>query len=194
MSAELVEIPGYVAGTWVVDPVHSEVGFTVRHLMISKVKGRFAVFESRIVTAADPLDSSVTATIDMASVDTGNAQRDDHLRNSDFFEVDEHPTAAYRSTGLRREGSGFLLEGELTLKGVTRPVPLHLELHGFGPDPYLDDPFSGARLGLTATGELDRTDFGIDYNGPIPGGGVAIGEKVRLTLEIQAALQTDAAA
>ncbi|RAY10931.1 hypothetical protein DPM19_32865 [Actinomadura craniellae] len=189
MTTEVVEIPGYVAGTWDIDVTHSYVGFTVKHLMFTKVRGRFTSFEGQIVTGADPLDSSVTATIDLASVDTGNAQRDDHVRNEDFLEVDRYPTMTYRSTGLRRDGDDFVLDGELTLKGLTRPVPLRLELGGIGYDPFAADPEKGARIGLTATGELNRIDFGVTYNGPIPGGGVALSEKIQLTLEIQAALR-----
>ncbi|MDP9864817.1 MULTISPECIES: YceI family protein [Streptosporangium] len=194
MTTKAVEIPGYVAGTWAIDPAHSEVSFVVRHLMISKVRGRFLAFEGRIVTGGDPLESSVTATIDLASVDTGNKQRDDHVRSADFFEADVHPTMTYRSSGIRPDGDGFLLDGELTLKGVTRPVPLKLEVNGFGPDPFAADPFAGGRAGFTATGEINRMDFGVSYNGPIPGGGVALSEKVQIVIEIQAVLQTDATA
>jgi polyisoprenoid-binding protein YceI len=190
MTAQVVEIPGYVAGTWTIDPVHSEVGFAVRHLMVSKARGRFGSFEGQIVTGADPLDSSVTATIDLTSIDTNNEQRDDHIRSADFFEVDTYPTMTYRSTGVRRDGDDYILDGELTLKGVTRPVPLKLEANGFGPDPFAPDPAKGGRAGFTATGEINRTDFGVNYNGPIPGGGVALGEKVQISLEIEAVLQT----
>ncbi|MET8387187.1 YceI family protein [Streptosporangium canum] len=190
MTTKAVEIPGYVAGTWSIDPVHSEVGFVVRHLMISKVRGRFAGFEGRIVTGDDPLESSVTATIDLTSVDTGNKQRDDHVRSADFFDVDKHPAMTYRSGGIRPDGDGFLLDGELTLKGVTRPVPLKLEINGFGPDAFAADPFAGARAGFTATGEINRMDFGVSYNGPVPGGGVALSEKVQIVIEIEAVLQT----
>ncbi|WP_326825933.1 YceI family protein [Streptosporangium sp. NBC_01756] len=193
MTASVVEVPGYVAGTWSIDPIHSEVSFVVRHLMITKVYGRFGAFEGRIVTAADPLESRVTATVDLASVDTGNAQRDEHLRAADFFETDTYPTMTYASGGIRPDGDGFLLDGELTLKGVTRPVPLKLEVNGFGPDPYIADPFAGARAGFTATGEINRMDFGVTYNGPIPGGGMALSEKVQIVIEIQAVLQDRAA-
>lgn len=189
MSADLIEVPGYLAGTWTIDPAHSDVGFVIRHLMISKVKGHFTKFEGQIVTAADPLRSEVTATIDMTSIDTANAQRDEHLRNVDFFEVEKYPTMTYRSTGIRKDGSDFVLEGELTLKGVTLPVPLKLEVNGFGFDPFAPDPATGARAGFTATGEINRMDFGVSYNGPIPGGGVALGEKVQIVLEIEAVLQ-----
>jgi polyisoprenoid-binding protein YceI len=191
MTAELVEIPGYVAGTWDIDPVHSDVGFVIRHVMVSKVRGHFTRFEGRIVTAADPLESSVTATIDLTSIDTSNQQRDDHVRSADFFEVEKYPTMTYRSSGIRREGAGHVLDGELTLKGTTRPVPLKLEVNGFGPDPFAADPLTGARAGFTATGEINRLDFGVSYNGPIPGGGVALGEKVQIVLEIEAALRPE---
>ncbi|GAA4484216.1 YceI family protein [Actinoallomurus oryzae] len=189
MSADLIEVPAYVAGTWTIDPIHSDVGFAVRHLMISNIRGHFTRFEGRIVTAEDPLKSEVTADIDMSSVDTANPQRDEHLRGADFFEVDKYPTMSYRSTGIRPDGDGFLVEGELTLKGVTLPVPLKLEINGFGADPFASDPAVGARAGFTATAEIDRTDFGISYNGPIPGGGLALGETVRIVLEIEAVLQ-----
>jgi polyisoprenoid-binding protein YceI len=189
MSVGLLDIPSYVTGSWAIDPAHSDVGFGIRHLMISNVKGHFTRFEGRIVTAEDPLDSQVTATIDMTSIDTANAMRDEHLRSAEFFEVDTHPTMSYRSTGIRPDGDGFLMDGELTLKGVTRPVPLKLEINGFGFDPFAPDPVTGARAGFTATGQVNRMDFGISYTGPIPGGGVTLGEQVQIVLEIEAVLQ-----
>jgi polyisoprenoid-binding protein YceI len=192
MTTEVVEIPGYVAGTWTIDPVHSGVGFVIRHLMVSKVRGRFATFEGTVVTGADPLDSSVTASVDLASIDTGNAQRDEHVRSADFLHVAEHPTMTYRSTGLRREGDGFVLDGDLTLRGTTKPVALKLEVDGFGPDPFRqDDPFKGARVGFTATGEINRLDFGVGDRGTVPGGALGLGEKVEIVLEIEAALRTE---
>ena len=183
-------IPGYVAGTWNIDPVHSDVSFTVRHMMVSKVRGRFGKFEGRIVTAPDVLDSSVTATIDLASIDTNNPQRDAHIRSSDFFEVDAHPTMTFRSTGIRPAEDGrFVLDGELTLRGITRPVSLDLELNGFGPDPY-----GNTRAGFSATTELNRRDFGIDISMPLDGGGVVVGDRVNVSLEIEAVLDSAAAA
>lgn len=190
--AKVVQIPGYAAGTWAIDPVHSDVSFTIRHLMVSKVRGSFGALEGEIVTAADPLDASVTATIDMTSINTNNRQRDDHIRSADFFEVEKYPTSTYRSTGVRRDGDDFVIDGELTLKAVTRPVPLKLEINGFGLDPHLEDPMSGARVGFSATGELNRTDFDITFNSPIPGGGVALSEKVQIMVEIEAALKSRA--
>jgi polyisoprenoid-binding protein YceI len=185
MTETAVEIPGYVAGTWTVDPVHSEVSFTVRHMMVSKVRGRFDKFEASITTAADPLQSSVTATVDLSSVNTGHPDRDNHIRSADFFEVESHPTMTFRSTGIRPDGDNYLLDGELTIRGVTRPVTLRLEINGFGPD-----AFGGTRAGFSAVGEINRSDFGVSYNGPIPGAGgaVILSEKVTINLEIEAVL------
>jgi polyisoprenoid-binding protein YceI len=176
-------IPGYIAGTWTIDPVHSEVGFSVRHMMVSKVRGKFKVFSGDLVTGESPLDSSVTATIDLSSIDTGNEDRDNHLRSADFFEVDAHKTMTFRSTRVRRDGEDYMLDGELTLKSVTKPVSLRLELGGFGPD-----PFGGTRAGFTAIGELKRSDFGVDFNAVLEAGGVVVGDKVDIYLEIEAVL------
>src|SRR5215469_7371184 len=136
MSSTAVEIPGYLAGTWAIDPVHSEVSFTVRHMMVSKVRGRFDSFEGTIVTAENPLESTVTASVDLTSINTGQEQRDAHIRSADFFEVETHPTMTFATSGIRADGDDFLLDGELTLKGVTKPVSFKLEVSGFGPDSY----------------------------------------------------------
>jgi polyisoprenoid-binding protein YceI len=176
-------IPGYVAGTWTIDPVHSEVGFTVRHMMVSKVRGKFNTFGGDIVTGDNPLESSVTAEIDLSSIDTNNVDRDNHIRSADFFEVDAHKVMTYRSTGIRLEGDEYVLDGELSLKGVTKQVPLRLELGGFGQDPY-----ENTRTGFTATGEIKRSDFGVDFNAVLETGGVVVGDKVTLNLEIEAVL------
>lgn len=178
-------IPGYLAGTWDIDPVHSDVSFTVRHMMVSKVRGHFRTFSGQIVTAEDLLASSVTAEIELPSIDTNNAQRDDHIRSADFFEVESHPIMTYRSTSLRPQGDGFLVDGELTLHGVTRPVQLVLELGGFGPDAY-----GGTRVGFSATTHINRRDFGIDITMPMDGGGVVVGDKIAIALEVEAVLRT----
>jgi polyisoprenoid-binding protein YceI len=177
-------IPGYVAGTWTIDPVHSEVGFSVRHMMVSKVRGRFTNFSGRLVTGADPLDSSVTAKIDLTSIETGNAQRDAHIRSADFFEVETYPTMTYRSTGLRRDADGYIVDGRLTLKDVTKDVPLRLELNGFGPDAY-----GGTRAGFTATTEINRRDFGVNFNAALETGGAVVADRVTIQLEIEAVLE-----
>jgi polyisoprenoid-binding protein YceI len=174
-------IPGYEAATWTIDPVHSEVGFSVRHMMVSKVRGRFTRFSGEIVTAEDPAQSSVTAEIDLRSINTGQEQRDEHIKSADFFEVETYPTMTYRSSGIKVEDGEYVLYGDLTLKGVTRTVPLTLELQGFGPDAY-----GGYRAGFTATGELNRSDFNVSFNAPMANGGVVVGDKIQLHLEIEA--------
>ena len=183
MSAPSTEtaIPGYEAATWNIDPVHSEVGFSVRHMMVSKVRGRFTTFSGQIVTAEDPTKSSVTAEIDLGSINTGQDQRDDHIRSADFFEVEKYPTMTYQSTGVRVEDGEYVLDGDLTLKGVTKSVPLKLELNGFGPDAY-----SGTRAGFTATGEINRRDFNVNFSAPMQNGGVVVADKIQLHLEIEA--------
>ena len=182
-------IPGYVVGTWTIDSAHSDVSFSVKHMMVSKVRGRFSAFEGELVTAEDPLQSSVTATIDTASIETNQAQRDAHIRSADFFEVETYPTMTYRSTGIRPDGEDFLVDGELTLKGVTKPVTLALELGGFGPD-----AFGGTRAGFSASTTINRRDFGVDISMPMDGGGVVVGDKITINLDIQAVLATPAAA
>ena len=181
-----VEIPGYVAGTWAIDPVHSEVSFVVRHMMVSKVRGRFDTFEGTIVTAEDPLESTVTASVDLSSISTGQEQRDAHIRSADFFEVEKYPTMTFASTALKAGEEGFILEGDLTLKGVTRAVAFNLEVSGFGPDAY-----GGTRCGFSATTQINRHDFHVDFNGPIPGvpGGAVVSENVTINLEIEGVLQ-----
>ena len=177
-------IPGYLAGTWAIDPVHSEVGFSVRHMMVSKVRGKFTKFSGEIVTAENPLASSVTAEIDLSSIDTGAEQRDGHLRSPDFFDTENHPLMTYRSTGVRAEGGRYVVDGELTLKGVTSRVPLTLELNGFGPDAY-----GGTRAGFSASAEINRQDFGVSWNAALETGGVVVSDKVAIHLEVEAVLQ-----
>ena len=182
-----VQIPGYVAGTWEIDPVHSEVGFSVRHLMLSKVRGRFAKFEGRIVTPDNPLDASVEASIDLSSIDTNNPDRDAHVRSADFFDVEQHPVMTYRSTGVRAVENGFLVDGNLSLHGVTRPVTLALQLEGI----LASSPFGDTRAGFSATAEINRSDFDIKF-GIADSGGVGLGDKVQITLEVEAVLQPNA--
>lgn len=177
---------GLQAGTWTVDPVHSEIAFSVRHMMVSKVRGRFDAFTGTVVTDDDLTASSVTAEVEMTSINTNNTDRDAHVRSQAFFEVETYPTMTYRSTGVRPEGDGHVLDGELTLKGRTLPVPLRVELNGAGPD-----AFGGTRAGFTATGELSRKAFGVDMEMPMDGGGVVVGDKITLSFEIEAVLQED---
>jgi polyisoprenoid-binding protein YceI len=184
-STTAVQIPGYVVGTWDIDASHSTVGFSVRHMMVSKVRGYFREFSGEIVTAGDPTQSSVSATIDLSSIDTRQEQRDAHIRSADFFDVDNHPQMIFRSTGVRTDGADWLVDGELTIKGNTRPVTLALELNGFGPDAY-----GGTRAGFSAKTEINRNEFGVDIKMPMDGGGVVVGDKISVELEIEAVLRT----
>jgi polyisoprenoid-binding protein YceI len=184
-SSTAVQIPGYVAGTWDIDVTHSTVGFSVRHMMVSKVRGYFREYAGEIVTAENPTDSSVTARIEISSIDTRQEQRDAHIRSADFFDVENHPTMTFRSTGVRLEDNrDWLVDGELTIKGTTRPVVLELELNGFGPDAY-----GGVRAGFSAKTEINRNDFGVDIKMPMDGGGVVVGDKITIELEIEAVLR-----
>ena len=187
MTSQAMQIPGYITGTWDLDPVHTSIGFVARHLMVSKVRGRFTRFEGQIVTAPDPAGSSAAVTVDLSSVDTSNETRDNDLRSENFFDVATHPQMTYRSTGIDRDGDRFAVHGDLTIHGTTRPVLLMVEVNGFGPDPY-----GGTRAGFSATGEIDRTEFGITFNAPVPGtGGVMVSEKIQLDIEVEAVLRPD---
>ena len=189
VSPVLSKIPGFVVGTWDIDSVHSEVSFVVRHMVVSKVRGRFDKFEGVIVTAEDPLESSAEATISAGSVNTNQEQRDAHVRSADFLDVDNHPDITFRSLAVRPGGEHFLVDGDLTIRGVTKPITLKLEVNGFTPD-----PFGGTRAGFTATTEINRQDFEVNYNGPIPGAdnAMVLSDKVTLNVEVEAVLRQDA--
>ena len=178
-----VSIPGYKAGTWTIDPTHSEVGFSIRHIMISKVKGTFEKFDATFVTGENPLDSSVTASAQVVSINTNQADRDGHLRTGDFFDAETYPTIGFVSTGVRQVKGDFLIDGNLTIKGVTKPVTFDFEFGGFGTDPY-----GNYKAGATAKTEVTRADFGLTYNAALETGGMLLGEKVTITIELQAAL------
>ena len=184
MTSTDLMIPGYVAGTWDIDPVHTEIGFSVRHMMVSKVRGKFTKFTASLTTAENPLESRAEAEIDLSSITTGNDQRDDHLRSSDFFEVETTPKMTFVSTGIRPNGEDFLVDGDLTIRGITKPIKLTVEIGGFGPDPY-----GGYRCGFSARGEINRHDWGVNWNTAIEGGGVVVGDKVTLLIEAEAILQ-----
>jgi polyisoprenoid-binding protein YceI len=178
---ETLTIAGYKAGTWTVDPTHSEVAFSVRHLMISKVKGKFENFSASFTTGENLLDSSVEATVDVASINTTEPNRDAHLRNGDFFEADTYPQIHFKSTSVGLNDDGLRVDGALTIKGITRAATFDLEVGGFGTDPY-----GNYKAGLVATTTIDRTDFGLTYNAALETGGVLIGEKVTITIDLQA--------
>ncbi|MGV0806149.1 YceI family protein [Mycolicibacterium setense] len=171
------------AGTWAIDPVHSSINFSVRHLMVSKVRGSFETFSGAITVAEDGTPS-VSATIEVNSIDTGNEQRDAHVRSADFFDAENHPTATFVSTAVRPDGDDYILDGDFTLKGVTKPVSLKLEYNGVNPGMG-----QGAVAGFEASVVLNRKDFGIDIDMPLETGGTVIGDKVTITLEIEALKQ-----
>jgi len=180
---EGLQIPA--AGTYLLDAAHKRVGFVVRHLMVSKVRGNFGEATATITVGADPLQSSVTASITTASVFTGQPDRDNHLRTGDFFEAEKYPTMEFVSTGIKsHSGNEFLLDGELTIKGVTRPVELLVEFEGVGRSPYGQDVF-----GFSATTEINREDWGLTYNMALESGGVMIGKQVKIEIEGEAIRQ-----
>ena len=168
-------------GTWNVDVSHSGVTFVARHLMVTKVRGRFTDFAGTITVADDPLQSKVEATVQMASVTTGDDGRDGHLRNNDFFDIETYPTMQFVGAGIVADGDDYRLNGDLTIKGVTKPVSFELEFDGVATDPW-----NNTKAGFTAETEINRKDFGVDWNVALEAGGVLVGEKVKVTLDIQA--------
>jgi polyisoprenoid-binding protein YceI len=171
------------AGTWAIDSVHSSISFSVRHLVVSKVRGSFRTFSGAVVVGEDGTPS-VTAEIAVDSVDTGNEQRDAHLKAADFFDVAQHPTATFASTGVRESGDKYVLDGVLTLKGNAKPISLDLEFNGTNPGMG-----HGEVAGFTASVVLNRKDFGVDIDLPLETGGAVVGDKVTITLEIEALKQ-----
>jgi polyisoprenoid-binding protein YceI len=184
MSATTVTPTGYVAGTWKADLTHSDVSITARHFMVSKVRGHFNDFAATIVTAENPLDSTVTATIQTATIDTRNETRDNHMRSQDFLDVTNFPEITFQSTGLRATGDDYELDGNLTIHGVTHPVTLELELSGIGPDAY-----GGTRLGVSARASVLRSDFDMKYNPIMETGGAVVSDKLDVRIEIEAVLE-----
>jgi len=177
------EVPA--PGTYGLDVSHSSVGFSVRHLMVSKTKGRFADFAGTVTIAEDPLASSVEVEINAASVDTRDETRDGHLRSPDFFDAERFPTITYRSTKVTPAGKGtWTVEGDLTVGDVTRSVPLEVSFEGAAKDPW-----GGTRIGFTARTELDREAFGLTWNQALETGGVLVGKQVKIDIEAEAIQQ-----
>jgi polyisoprenoid-binding protein YceI len=170
---------GIVAGTWTIDPSHSEVGFTVRHLM-TKVRGQFTKFEGKVVTGDELSATKAEATVDLNSVDTRDEQRDGHLRSADFFDTENHGAMTFTSTSF----DGSTASGDLTIKGVTKAVELDVEFLGVDTDPW-----GNSRIGFEASTEISRKDFGVDFNVPLDGGKLLVGDKVSITLSIQGVLE-----
>jgi polyisoprenoid-binding protein YceI len=167
---------------WVLDPTHSQLGFKIKHLMITNVSGLFKNFQAEVETNdTDFSTAQISLTADMESISTNNEQRDAHLRNADFFEVEKYPELKFRSTKIEKTNSDtFALYGELTLKGVTKPVKLQVEYNGVAKDPW-----GGERAGFVITGKINRSDWGVNFNGVLETGGVMLGEEVRISSEIE---------
>jgi len=168
-------------GTYALDPSHTTVEFVARHLMISKVRGRFTDVSGEIHVAEVPEESSVEVTIDAASIQSGDDRRDEHLRSPDFFDVERFPQITFRGTNVEAVGDEWLLHGDLTVRDVSRPVTLHVEFEGATTTPWGED-----RIGFSAWTELDREDFGLTWNQALETGGVVVGKKVRIELGLEA--------
>ena len=174
-------------GTWTIDSTHSSLDFTVRHAMVAKVRGRFTDFTGTLVLdEADPTRSTAEVEVQLTSVDTGNAQRDEHLRTSDFFDVESFPTMTFRSTGAEVKGDGeYVLRGDLTIRGVTNPVSFDVSVHGTAVD-----PFGNERIGFEGAATINRKDWGLTWNAPLEASaGVLVSDQVTITLDVSAIRQ-----
>ncbi|AKU17989.1 YceI family protein [Luteipulveratus mongoliensis] len=163
-------------GTWTVDAAHSQFGFVARHLMVSKVRGKFNDFDADVKVGEDLESSSISATVQMVSVDTLQEQRDGHLRTNDFFDVENYPTMTFSSTKITEDS----IEGDLTIKDVTKPVTFDLEFGG-----VISDPTMGTRAGFEATTVINRKDFNVKFNAPVEGGGAVVSDKITIVVEIE---------
>ena len=179
------ELP--IPGRWEIDPGHTEVAFIGRHFMLAKVRGRFTGVTGAIEVAQEPGESAVEVTIDMASVESGNQARDDHLRSADFFDTAHHPTATFTGRAAGWQSTRGVLAGELTIRGVTRPVTLTAEYLG-----QVTDPWGGQRAVFTAAGTLNREDWGLTWNMPLDNGGLLVSREIRIEIETEAVLQSTA--
>ncbi|MGH9076460.1 MAG: YceI family protein [Acidimicrobiales bacterium] len=176
----------YPAGTYKIDPSHTSVSFTVRHMMVSKVRGHFDVTDGTIRIADDPAQSSVQVTLDAGSLDTRDPKRDGHVKSADLLDVEQYQTIEFRSTGVRQDGRGWRVDGELTVHGVSRPVVLELEPAGTATDPW-----GGLRAGFDARTEISRADFGLSWNQALEAGGVLVGDAVKVEIAVEAVQQAD---
>jgi len=167
-------------GTWNADVAHSQVEFTIRHLGLARVRGRFNDFTATAVVADDLTLSSVEATVEMSSIDTNNADRDAHIKSTDFFDIENQPQMTFRSTSIEGSGSDYRLVGDLTINGVTKQTEFALEFLG-----VVVDGYDATRAGFVASTEINRKDFGVEFNMPIPGGGMLLSDSVKIDLDIQ---------
>jgi polyisoprenoid-binding protein YceI len=172
-------------GTYVIDPAHTEVGFIARHLVGTKVRGRFTEATGTFTVAENPEESTLKASVEAASINTNNSMRDDHLRTNDFLDVPNHPTISLTSVGLKRDDdTHWTMTGELTIRGVTKPVDFHVEYLGEGPSMQEGKTV----VAFSASAEIDRRDFGVSFNSSLLDGSVVVGNKVVIELEVEASL------
>lgn len=179
-----IDVPGYRPGTWVLDPAHSEVTFSIRHMMISKVRGKFGIKNATLIAPENPLEATVQASVDVTSIDTNDEGRDGHLRSADFFDTENFPTIEFVSTGARVENGDFFVDGDLTIRGITKPVSFAFDFGGFAQDPY-----GNYKAGASATTVINREDFGLTWNAALETGGVLVGKEVTIGLDLQGSLQ-----
>jgi polyisoprenoid-binding protein YceI len=178
-----VELPA--VGTYAFDAAHTHVGFAVRHMGVSKVRGRFSGVEGTLVVAEDPLQSSVSVTIDAATIDTRDENRDNHVRTADFLDVANHPTITFVSTAVAADGKGaWKVSGDLTIRGTTRPATLDTSIEG-----VVQDPYGNHRVGFSATTTIDRDEFGVSFGAVMEAGGLVVGKRVTIEIEAEAVLQ-----
>ena len=176
--------PGLAAlttGTWTVDASHSTVGFVARHLMVAKTRGRFTDYTATVTIADNPLESKVEAVVKAASITTDDESRDGHLKSADFFEVETYPTLTLVSTGIEPRGADYVLHADLTIRGITKSVDFDLEFEG-----VVTDPWGNTKAGFTAETEISRKEWGLEWNAALETGGVLVGDKVKIVLEIEA--------
>ncbi|MFW9209985.1 YceI family protein [Corynebacterium striatum] len=174
-----------IAGTYVLDPAHTTIGFVARHAMVTKTRGKFEDFEGTITVAENTADSKADVTIKSASINTGNDDRDGHVKGDDFFAVEKYPELTFTATSFNVDEAGNgTVTGDLTIKGVTKPVTLDVETEGLA-----EDPFGNTRFGFEATTKINRLDYGIDFNAPLKTGGVLVSEEIKIELEVSAIKQ-----
>jgi polyisoprenoid-binding protein YceI len=180
MTATTTTLPGLIPGTWSLDPNHSELGFTVRHMMVSKIRGRFRAFGGTAKITPELVGSTVDVTIDATSYESGSEDRDEAVKGAEYLDVKSFPEYRFVSTGLRESSDGYVMSGDLTIRDVTRPVELRFEYNG-----GTKDPFGSDRIGFSAQTEINRKDFGIVTELPMDGGGVVVGEKIKVELDVE---------
>jgi polyisoprenoid-binding protein YceI len=166
---------------WTIDSTHSEIGFKVKHMMFTNVSGKFDSYEATIITDGDNFENaSIEFSADINSINSNNADRDNHLKSGDFFDVENHPKLTFKATSFTKKGDDFELVGDLTLRGVTKPVKLEAEFSGL-----MKDPWGNTKAGLNISGKINRKDWGLNWNSALEAGGVLVGEEVRLNIELQ---------